>query len=84
MTMPGTQPMPGYKVVGITPGQYGPDKAGNTVQGHLIRYRLDDGIPGEVLVPDTRWDAAQAQTIIEAAVRTTYAVASLGSAGAGS
>lgn len=49
-----------FKVVGTSSGQYQPDAAGNTVEGHLVYYQLSSGPSSSLFVPNTQWGNAEA------------------------
>lgn len=68
MTIQPADQLPIYSVVGVTPGQYSQDPAGNPVRGRMVHVRLADGTPDEVFVPDAQWPD-NAQAMIEASVK---------------
>jgi hypothetical protein len=74
MTVPVQSQPPIFNVTGITPGQYQTDAAGNTVQGHVVYYTLQDGTVGNVFIPDTQWNADFAKEKILEAVMKTHAI----------
>ena len=59
MTMPSGPGNLNFQVVGTSSGQYQTDAAGNTVQGHLIYFRLSTGQSSSIFIPDTQWGDAE-------------------------
>lgn len=72
-----TPPPPGnitYQVTTVLSNQYGPDAAGNSVEGHRVGYKLSNGQESSVFIPGSQFNEATVEQAIQNAARTMVAV----------
>jgi hypothetical protein len=77
MTTPMPSDIPAYNVTGISAQQYQTDPAGNTQEGYIVHFQLQDGTQGQAFVPQNRWNPGNAEAAIVAEVKTLYHVRNL-------